>query len=81
MITLQIKGTLNTPPFCYSNKTKAQLLGSRLKEWNHLEKGVIVSYCRKRQSDIVTHYSMYGDLVHCNNIRELMEEFPLEHMF
>ena len=40
--TLQIEGTLNTPTFCYNNITKAQLLGSRLKQWNLLEKGVTV---------------------------------------
>jgi len=40
--TLQIEGTPNTPTFCHSDKTKAQLLGSRLKEWNFLENGVTV---------------------------------------
>jgi len=40
--TLQIERTLNTPTFCHNDITKAQLLGSRLKQWNLLEKGVTV---------------------------------------
>jgi len=40
IITLQIKGALNTPTFYHSNKTKAQQRVSRLKQWNVLEKGV-----------------------------------------
>jgi hypothetical protein len=63
-MTLQIKGTPNTPPFCHSDETKAQLLGSRFKQWNLLEKGVIETFYRKRQSDIATVYSVDGDLVY-----------------
>jgi DNA gyrase/topoisomerase IV subunit B len=78
---LQIKWTPKTPTFCHGDKTKSQLLGSRLKQWNLLENGVIVQYYRKRQSDIATYYSEDDDLVYCNNIRELMEELQLEHVF
>jgi len=78
-MTLQIKGTPNTPTFYHSDKTKAQPLGSRLEQWNLLEKGVIVSIYKKRQSDIATYYSRDGDLVYCNNIQELMQELQLEH--
>ena len=39
-------------------KTKTQLLGSRLKQWNLLAKDVKVSVYRKRQSSIVTFFSM-----------------------
>jgi len=31
-------------------KTKEHLLGSRLEEWNHLQKDVIVWFYRKRQT-------------------------------
>jgi hypothetical protein len=42
-------------------------------------KSVILSFYRKRQSDIATYYSMDSYLVYCNNIQELMEELQLEH--
>jgi hypothetical protein len=58
-----MKGTLNTPTFYHSNKTKAQLLGSWLKKWNVLEKGVIVSFYSKRQPDIIMYYTMDGEQV------------------
>jgi hypothetical protein len=50
-----------------------------LKQWNLLQKGVTVSLYGKRQSNIVTYYSMDGDLVYCINIQELMEEMQLEN--
>jgi hypothetical protein len=57
-----INGTLNMPTFYHSDKV--QLLESRLRQWNLLEKGVIVPFYRKRQSGIVTYYSVDGDLVY-----------------
>jgi hypothetical protein len=63
-MTLQFKGTPNTPTFYHSDITKAQPFGSRLKQWNLLEKGVIVSFHKKRQSEIATYYSRDGDLVY-----------------
>jgi hypothetical protein len=64
--------TLNTLTFYHSDITHAQLLESWPKQCNLLEKGVIVSSYRKRQSDIATYYSMDG------NIQELMEKLQLE---
>ena len=60
------------------SKTKAQLFGSLLKTCYLLEKSVIISFYRKRQSITVTYYSMDGDLVYCNKIRELMGELQLQ---
>jgi hypothetical protein len=37
VVTLQITGTLNTPMIYHSDKTKAELLGSWLKQWHLLE--------------------------------------------
>jgi len=48
-VTLQIKKTLNKPTFYHTDKTKAQLLGSRIKQWNLLEKGVIISLYRNSE--------------------------------
>jgi hypothetical protein len=60
---------------------KAHPLGSRIKKWNLLEKETTVSSYSRRQSDVATYSPMDGDLMHCNNIRELMEELQLEHTF
>jgi len=38
VLTLQIKRTINMPTFYGSDKTKDQVLGSRLKQWNCLQK-------------------------------------------
>jgi hypothetical protein len=40
---------------------------------------VILTFYRKRQSDMAIYYSMDGDLLYCKNIQELMEELQLEH--
>jgi len=53
-MTLQIKGAPNPPTFYHSDKTKAQPLRSKLKQWNLLEKGVIVSLYKKRKSESQT---------------------------
>ena len=44
-----------------SQTEKVQLLGSWLKQWNFLEKGVMISYFRKKQSDTAM---LDSDLVH-----------------
>ena len=58
-------------------KTKAQLLGSLLQQWNLLEKGVKVSFYRKRQSNIAEYNSIDGDLVYCKDVCGLMEELQV----
>jgi hypothetical protein len=50
------------------SRTKDQLLGSRLQQWNLLENGVKVSFYRKKQSNIAKYYSINGDLVYCNDV-------------
>jgi DNA gyrase/topoisomerase IV subunit B len=52
-----------------NDKTKAWLLRSWLKQWNLLEKGVVILFYGKRQSDIAVYYSMDGVLWYCNNIK------------
>ena len=56
IITLLITGMLNTPMVYHSDKTKAQLLGSWLKQWNLLEKDVRASLYRNMPSDIAMYY-------------------------
>ena len=59
-------------------KTKAQLLGSRLQQWNLIEKGVQTSFYRKRQLNTAKYFSMNSDLVYCNDVCGLMEELKLQ---
>lgn len=49
-------------------KNKAELLGSRLQQWNLLAGDVRVSMFCDRQKDFVPSFFMEGDLVACNNI-------------
>jgi hypothetical protein len=69
IITLKMNWTLSTSTFYHSDKTNAQLFGSRLKQWNILEKDIIASFHRNGQSDKATYYSMHGDLMYCSNIK------------
>lgn len=58
------------------SKSEAQLLGSRLKEWNLLDKSTRVSYFRTRQEDFTS--SKENDLVYCNDAAGFFQElsFP-----
>ncbi|XP_061419594.1 uncharacterized protein LOC133349820 isoform X1 [Lethenteron reissneri] len=47
-------------------KRKAELLGSRLQQWNILAGDVRVSMFHDHQKDLVTFFFMKGDLVACN---------------
>ena len=64
----------------YLQKTKAQLLGSRLQQRNLLEKGVKLSLYRKRQANITSYFSMYGNLLYCNDVCGLMEELQVRQV-
>ena len=57
---IQINWTVNTPTFSHNYNAQARLLGSRLKQLNLLEEGVIVSLQQKGQSDSETYCSMDG---------------------
>ena len=53
-------------------KSKAELLGSRLQQWNLLESDVRISLFRDRQKELVQFFLMEGDLVYCHDIDGLM---------
>ena len=53
-------------------KNKAELLGSRLQQWNLLDRGVKVSVFRDRQKALVPFFFMEGDLVECCDVDGLM---------
>lgn len=60
-------------------KTKAELLGSRLQQWNLLEEGVKVSIYRKREAILTLFFAMEGELVYCHDIPGLMAELNLPY--
>ncbi|GBM19979.1 hypothetical protein AVEN_77904-1 [Araneus ventricosus] len=57
--------------------SKSQLLGSRLQQWNLLEKGVKISSYRTRQSTLKLLFSEDEGLVFCPNSNELMIELKM----
>lgn len=58
-------------------KTKASFLGSRLQQWNFLDKCAKESFYRKRQLNTAKYFPLDGDLVYCNDVFGLMEELQL----
>ncbi|ESN93095.1 hypothetical protein HELRODRAFT_165255 [Helobdella robusta] len=54
------------------SQEKAELLGSRLKQWNLLQSDVKVSYFRKRQQNLVRFFEKKNSLVVCVDIYGLM---------
>ena len=60
-------------------KSKAELLGPRLQQWNLLESDVRISLFRRHQKDLVQFFLMEGDLVYCNNTDGLMQALMITH--
>ena len=61
------------------SKTQAELLGSRLKGWNLLQRDTKVCFFRNRQEEFQDFYSEENDLVYCNNICAVMDVLDHEH--
>jgi len=60
-------------------KSKAELLGSRLKQWNLLEKNVrISSFCSHHQQ-LVPFFRKEDDLVFCYDVDGLMNALRIKH--
>ena len=49
------------------SKEKSEILASRLKENNQLERGVKISYYRKRNFDLKEYFSLDGHLCYCDD--------------
>lgn len=62
------------------SKEKAELLGSRLKQWNLLEPGVVICKYRKRHSFFVDCFSKEEGLVFCNDVNGLFVKLGHEHV-
>lgn len=61
------------------SKEKAELLASRLQQWNLLQEHVKVSMYRSRQKDVITFFKMENDLVACKDIDGLTNALHIPH--
>ena len=60
-------------------KSKAELLGSRLQQWNLLQDDVRVSVFRSRHSQFEPYFSMAEQVVYCHNVAGLMDELKIQY--
>lgn len=60
-------------------KNKAELLGSRLQQWNLLAEDVTISVYRNRQKPLITFFFKEGDLSACHNISGLMAALKINY--
>ena len=56
------------------SKKQAELLASRLKGWNLLEKGTTISSYRRREEEFRRFFSVDGNLVYCTDVDSLLRE-------
>ena len=61
------------------SKEKAEILGSRLQEWNLLQEGTKISHFRDRHSALAAFYRMENDICFCTDIDGLMSELGYKH--
>lgn len=61
------------------SKNKAELLASRLQQWNLLEENVKVSVYRNREKDLTPFFNMENNLVACSDVNSLMTSLRMEH--
>ena len=60
-------------------KNQAEILGSRLQEWNLLSDETRISIFRTRQKDFSCYFELQDALCYCSNIESLMNELGVQH--
>ena len=60
-------------------KYKAEILGSRLKQWNLLEQETKISEFRHRNEKLSSFFDSYNSLCFCNDVDGSMIELGYEH--
>jgi len=60
-------------------KSKAEMLISRLQQWNLLKENVRISVYRERHEDLVQFFKMESGLVACTDIDGLMQQLNINH--
>ena len=63
----------------YLSKEKAEILVSRLKQWNLLEAGTTTSLFRSRKQNLAGYYASVENICYCEDIGGLMCELGCEH--
>ena len=61
------------------SKEKSELLGSRLKQWNLLQKGVSISFFRERHIDLASFFNKQDDVCYCIDIYGLMQSLDQQY--
>lgn len=60
-------------------KEKAELPGSRLQDWNHLQPNTKISHFRHRHLLFSTFYSQENNVCFCNDINGLMQKIGFQY--
>ena len=60
-------------------KSKAELLGSRLQQWNLLKENIRISVYRKRHEDLAQFFKMERGPVACTDTDGLMQTLNINH--
>jgi hypothetical protein len=60
-------------------KSNAELLTSRLKEWNLLDSTCKTSKYRKRHETFAAYYVVSDSLCYCHDVRGLFDDIGIEH--
>ena len=61
------------------SKSKAELLGSRLQQWNLLQHDVRISVFRSRHSQFEPYFSKAEQVVYCHNVDGLMDKLKIQY--
>ena len=63
----------------YFSKKKAEILESRLQQWNLLREGTTISSFRQRNRSLSSYYAIANDICYCTNVDGLMNDLEYEH--
>ena len=61
------------------SKQHAELLGSRLQEWNLLAEDTKISVFRKRNDKLTSYFAMENCICACKHVNGLMDELDIEY--
>ena len=60
-------------------KSNSKLLASRLQQWNLLAPDTKVTFYHQRSQDLISHFSIDGELCYCNDISALFQSIGMIH--
>ena len=63
------------------SKEKAELLSSRVKQWNLPKTGTKITFYRRRQVELTLFFTTKNMLCFCNDISALLQSLGCEHIF